>query len=546
MEESVPKKSIETNYMLFIIPSWGNLLGFPTMGKYVNQDVLRITSDPVIFFSSKDISIASNDGGTLYYLFGLGSYDLRFELESGKHIFERKELSCLILSDFVYDFMAISPNIALENDRNFVINENCIRIPLQMEASDTQKAFIQGILTRNVFVPYKEPIIQLINRIKDLDSYRILDRGHLILSTYWNDFNKILVSEKFRNNQIDGYLNSTPGLNEITFKADEYLSMFSLDELDQINDDLSTLKTTYQNLEYDPGFLSSILENAAKKLTSPLHPVFANDDNIDDKIRKNVIFISAQDRIYSVVPWSSNFVRKEKKDVVKDTTTQEVRITPGMKSIVRLSNVDDENSSQSIEPIQIEEEKFVLKSLKHRKVESKTLPNPPEGDIEKILLYMRTVIEEDYEMVAIGKAFELARDNIRKIILQSDFMWEMSKYSNTYQRKEPNQSLNERDRSELLEKIDKWISDMKEEKRLEQERLEKIRKEKERIEREKAEKERLDKKQREIESLDPKQRKKLEKEQKKLQKRKEKEHKKQEKERKKLEKKKLKEQKKKK
>jgi hypothetical protein len=406
------------------------------------------------------------------------------------------------------------------------------------------------------------------NRIKDPDSYQIQDRGHFILSTYWSDFNKILVSEKFRNHEIDGYMNSAPGLNDIIFKADEYLSMFSSEELDQINDDLSKLKNIYQNLEYDPGFLSSIMENAAKMISPPV-PISVNSDEI---FNKNTIFISAQDRIKSTVQWSTNFPRKEKKEVVKDITTQETRITPAMKSIVRLSNVKEEKISENIEPTQNQEEKFVLKSLKHRKVESKTLPNPPQGDIEKILLYMKSLIEEDFEMVAIGKAFELARDNIRKIILQSDYMWDMSTYAYMYQRKKPNLSLNERDRSELLEKIEGWIFDLKEEERLEQERLENIRKEKERIEREKElldkkekqleqerlenirkekerierEKELLDKKQREFESMDPKQKKKLEKEQKKLQKRKEKERKKLEKERKKLEKKKLKDQKKKK
>lgn len=104
--------------------------------------------------------------------------------------------------------------------------------------------------------------------------------------------------------------------------------------------------------------------------------------------------------------------------------------------------------------------------MKSREVESKPLPQPPKGDIVEILLYLKKIIEENFEMQSIGKAFELARDNLRKIILQSDYMWEMSKYANIYQRKEASLGLGLKEKRELIKKIDDWISEIQRKKNM--------------------------------------------------------------------------------
>ena len=165
-----------------------------------------------------------------------------------------------------------------------------------------------------------------------------------------------------------------------------------------------------------------------------------------------------------------------------------------------------------------DQEKFELGFLKHETVEIKPLPKTPEGNIVEILNYLSSIVDGDYDMISVGKAFDLARINIRKIILQSDYMWEMSKYANQYQRQKPNLGLNQRDKKDLLERIRIWINEIEEEKRkkkeeeeiqrkiqeemkakelekarLEKERIEKARLEKERLEKERIEKARLEK-----------------------------------------------------
>jgi len=104
-------------------------------------------------------------------------------------------------------------------------------------------------------------------------------------------------------------------------------------------------------------------------------------------------------------------------------------------------------------------------------------------------------------MISVGNAFNLARENIRKIIMQSDYMWDMSKISNYLLRQKPNLGLNQRDKKDYVEKINIWISGIEEEERIKKEEEEIQRKieeemkakelEKERIEKMKLEKERI-------------------------------------------------------
>ncbi|MHA2474294.1 MAG: hypothetical protein ACXAES_13800, partial [Promethearchaeota archaeon] len=113
LEKQRMENKLYPNNSLFIIPSWGDLLGYPTLGMYAHHQVSRIISDPVIFFTAYDYSIEV-ERGTLHYLFGLGYYFLKFELESGKYITDNRILTGLVLSDFVYDHMATSANVTLE------------------------------------------------------------------------------------------------------------------------------------------------------------------------------------------------------------------------------------------------------------------------------------------------------------------------------------------------------------------------------------------------------------------------------------------------
>ncbi|MHA2339898.1 MAG: hypothetical protein ACXACX_21555, partial [Candidatus Hodarchaeales archaeon] len=70
-KERIEKQKIENKLYpcnsLFMIPSWGDLLGYPTLGKYAHHEVSNIITDTVIFFAGYDYSIEV-ERGTLHYL----------------------------------------------------------------------------------------------------------------------------------------------------------------------------------------------------------------------------------------------------------------------------------------------------------------------------------------------------------------------------------------------------------------------------------------------------------------------------------------------
>ena len=487
-KERIEKQKMENKLFpsnsLFMIPSWGDLLGYPTLGMYAHHQVSRIVSDTVIFLTGYDYSIEI-ERGTLHYLFGLGYYFLKFELESGKYITDNRILTGLILSDFVYDHMATSGNITLEEDRDVIIAEKVIKVPVDLSyKSENHRTFIKGALMRNIFIPYKDIFLEMMETIRKDDSYQIAKDGHMLLSTHWDFYNRILVSDKMRGKSDTSYLNSVAGLNGIVFAVDQHLQeTLSPVNLTIIESNINSLKSIYSNLEFDPMYLFSILEKASSMLSSGVPQIASKQrDLITTKSSKKSIFASAEDRLYAFASWPIQFKRKAKK---------EPPVTPKMVEQPVYLQQNDIRSSQirTTETPDYKQEKFELKTLKSEKVEFKPLPNPPVADIKQILLYLKKVIEENYEMRSIGQAFEIARESMRQIgvsstTTQQSKIWEMSKYANIYLKKEPNFGLSLKEKQELIQKIDSWFFEIEEEERKEREREERMRLEKERKERE--------------------------------------------------------------
>jgi len=499
-EQLKMESKLYPNNALFMIPSWSDLLGYPTLGTYVHHPVSKIETDTVIFFSGYDYSIETNQG-TLHYLFGLGYYFLKFELESGKYITDKRILTGLVLPDFVYDLMATSGNITLEEDRDVIIAEKVIKVPVDLSnKSEDHLTFLKGALMRNMFIPHKDIFLEMMEEIRKEDSYPISIEGHKILSSHWDFYNQILVSEKIRAIADSSYLNPTAGLEGITFAADTLLEgTISQINLSIIEDNIKTLKTIYSNLEFDPMYLFSIIEQAGSILRSDLLPISSQRDSGTSKAS---LFASAEDRLYAFISWPMQFKRKAKKTFVSPSVVEQ----PIVSEQINIPSSD----FGTPEIREIEPEPFELDTLKSESVELKPLPSPPKADINQILLYLKKVIEENYDMRSIGQAFEVARESARQMgvsatTLHQKKVWEMSKYANIYIKKEPGFGLPEKEQGDLTRKIDEWIFEIAERERLEKERLEQARLEKERLERlerERKERERQEQERKEIERLE--------------------------------------------
>jgi hypothetical protein len=359
----------------------------------------------------------------------------------------------------VYDHLATSKDITLENDLDVIIAEKLIKLPIDLSnKSDTQKSFIKGALIRNLFIPYKDIFLELMETIKDPKSYQ-LGHGHILLSTHWNYFNKILISTEMMKEKRSEFSNPTAGINEIIIGADQFVKQtFSPSDRQIIDNTIITLKEVYSSLNFDPMYLLSIVDNASKVLISkPILSRTQKHGTVAEKRVKKPVFISANNRINTIQYWPEQFKRSTKEELEKSAVYKESIEHP---PTVKPSKIEDTNIKPDLE-IQkdrlVDAEKFELRTQKRPYVESKILPRPPKDDVFIILLYLKEIIEKDYDTQSIGKAFELVRDQLKKIILQSDFMWEMGKYANQFQRDDPNQGLSQKEKKELLDKVTIWI-----------------------------------------------------------------------------------------
>ena len=443
--------SISENYNFFVIPSWGHLLGYPTLGNYSNHNVSKISQDLVIFFGGVDCSVQLEEG-TVCYLFGLGYYYTKFELQSGRYITDSRKLTGLVLSDFVYDYLSTLKNVTLENDRDVIVSENLFKLPIDLSfKSENKRTFIQGTLMRNLFIPYKDIILEFMETLRNPLSFQVNKTGPILLSTHRDSYNQILISSEMDYKMKTKYLNPTAGLSNITFDSKKHLKQyFSHQNLQDIEELVLKLKKVYSSIDYDPMYLFSILVNASLRLRADIGSYNGQKvEKSSEKMPKESVLLSAEQRMNSFVDWPENFRRKTKDELERS----HVKATSKL-----YQPKEPDNETIRVEEFKGEQEQFKIRTMKRPKVEVKTLPIIPTSNSLDILLVIKDVVNNNYDIRSIGRALEIGRDYIKSMILHSKILWEMSRYVNIYQRIEPNVGLSSKEKIDLIEQIDKWIN----------------------------------------------------------------------------------------
>jgi len=451
MSTQIIKSRLIPHNIFFVIPSWGNLLGFPTLGNYVHHNVSKISQDLVIFLGGTECAL-STEMGTVYYLFGLGYYYVKFELQSGRYITDNRQLTGLVLNDFVYDHLATSINITLENDRDVIVSEKLFKVPIDMTfKSENKITFIQGTLMRNMFIPYKDIFLEFIEVIRDPKSFQLGKNGHMLLSTLWDSYNRILISGDMEYEAKTKYLEATAGLDGISLGANKHLTEnFTINGLQNIRDTILRLKNVYSSIEYDPMFLFSIIEKSAPFLsTSKPFSFNLEGDRMDKKMPKESIFISAENNMNSFKEWPIQLQRQTKEQLERVGIAKKTRIYQPEK--------EKTLEKPAVTKFVKKEENFELRTMKRPFIETKPLPYIPHENAIETLLTIKKIVEENYDIKTIGKALEIARNTIKNKILHVNYLWELSKYANVYQRAEPNLGLSSKEKIELLRDIDNWI-----------------------------------------------------------------------------------------
>lgn len=447
MSTGIFKGDLIKNNVFLVIPSWGKLLGYPTLGTYANHHVVRISEDIVIFFGGME-RLVHTPKGLVYYLLGLGYYYTKFEIQSGRYITDSRLLTGLMLSDFVYDRLATSRNLTLQNDPDVVIAEDVVKVPIDLSLkSSSKQTFIQGTLMRNLFIPYKDVILDFMEKIKDPKSFQIKRTNHMFLSTNRDYFNTILISDAMDEQVKIHYLEPTAGLNPISLRLYRFLiEHFSNTDIEQVNENIATLKDVYSTIEFDPMHLYSLIEQANLWLNIKIPNLRVNKvPQFDKKQKKEVILYSGTKYLDVVVNWPQEFKRRTKKEL--EDSAHIIKDKLYHPKIERKTGINSEPKREHFEP----------RFLERPTVKIKQLPQIPMRNIIEILSTLRTIVEEDYDIRSIGKAFDMGRDYIKSMVLHQNFLWDMSKLANIYQRAQLNKGLSSKEKYELLEKIDNWI-----------------------------------------------------------------------------------------
>ncbi|MHA1235097.1 MAG: hypothetical protein ACTSQL_08440 [Promethearchaeota archaeon] len=287
--------------------------------------------------------------------------------------------------------------------------------------------------------------------LRNPQSFQVDKTGPIFLSTHEDSFNQILFSSEMDYEMKTNYLNPTAGLNGITIGSKKHLEQyFSHENLQYIEELVLKLRRVYSTIDYDPMYLFSILVNAALKLKLERSSSYVqNVERSDQRMPKESIFLSAEPRMNSFVDWPEDFRRITKNELERSVVQ--------VKSKLYQPKEVNKDTSR-VEEFGVEQEEFKLRSMKRPSVGIKTLPIIPTSNSLEILLVIKDIVNQDYDIRSIGRALEIARDFIRSMILHSHVLWEMSRYVNLYQKVEPNLGLSSKEKFELGEQIEKWIN----------------------------------------------------------------------------------------
>ena len=536
---------VRDDCQIYIIPSWSKVNGYYNKGYYVsiNQKVKNVISDPVIFYARKSMKI-HKPYGYVYILWGLGMIHLKFELQSGRLITDYRQLNAIVLQDFAYDLLASQRKIALENDHDIILNELVAKIPYDLSwKGESQRRFLNGAILRNAFTIHKEIILEMLEKLQKSikDEYNPVNSGFLLLTLTEQEYNNILTNSFLTEKE---YFNPTAVINEIKPSANEFLTeLLTKEEKEDALSAIVHLHDAMRKFEYDKTDLISIIDglNSALKIKYSPKGVYGPTHKLTG-LRKQFLFTADLESIEKVTDWPETIERKlswpieAEIDLEKESRKEEKPYVPPLNydkfsekiyQPVALDqmNVKVEGYTSTAKEVDSLKTQFELRATQNPTVEEKPLPDfPVSEDADKspekiiaVLEYVLNLVNQNYSMKAIGEACELAWAKLRKILFQSEIIYELNSFTNQFIKQPKGLGLNNKDRTKITERLTKWINEQKEIIRKEQERLEQERLERERLAREEAERlerERLERERLEREEAERKERERLEKERK--------------------------------
>ncbi len=245
--EEIKKKNLN---MMLIINSWTKLINATSKGFYLGKAVGNIRRDTVIILTDSAFEYKEINEEENVLIFGPGIYFTTFSLMANPnmHITDYRPINGLLITKEILDKMYNAPPIYESDTVNLIINELMATVPFDLILKPTHtRAYIKGILTRNVFLKIKEVLNALQDLCKDPTQYT-QEKGFSILSYTRLYPNRLLVSGSYE--KMNKYKLMIAGVGAAQPTADKIIKEIFTDEfmLEERFEMFQKIKREYINL----------------------------------------------------------------------------------------------------------------------------------------------------------------------------------------------------------------------------------------------------------------------------------------------------------
>ncbi len=214
---------VEKLNSILLIYSWSKAINLSFPGFYAGQMINKVEQDSIIMLTDQTQTYAEITGQEVVVLTGAGLYFSKF-LVGGGYVYDQREINGIALPMESLESLFNAEKIYQSDKIDAQINEMCSMIPFTLITQPSSvQAFVRGVFSRNIFLPYKETFDSLLRHCESAQSY-VPEEGFKILSGAEPFANKILVSQEFaETGKGREYCKPTAGLSNIIPALDKIL-----------------------------------------------------------------------------------------------------------------------------------------------------------------------------------------------------------------------------------------------------------------------------------------------------------------------------------
>ncbi|MFX0185027.1 MAG: hypothetical protein ACFE95_18240 [Candidatus Hodarchaeota archaeon] len=219
---------------IIFIPSWNKLIqtDIDFKGFYLNEPVLEIINDNIVFLPEFMVTGFEETRGDPFVFFcGVGIYYVKFRLRPGEIIDDYREITGIVLPIPIYEKAQDLSRSLVQSQEELLMTEYMTTIPFSlMLAEQTKQMFLRGVIARNIYHPYKESFIKLVEVCDDPNSFKE-GEGLKVLSGGLSQSIPVFENELLTEIELDPFSRHIAGIKNIQPKLSKIISDLQIEGL---------------------------------------------------------------------------------------------------------------------------------------------------------------------------------------------------------------------------------------------------------------------------------------------------------------------------